>query len=443
MASLLLHDSVRIVPRARLLLFCHDEEYSRSDCRQANRVAGADLLQNGGAPVVRIFAARQKNNSGAIFPPAAGTAVLTMGDYCRLSGVAIDGGGLQMSGTTNGTSGTPNVITNLDPNLIKQVQTNDIVTAGDIGSGITVTGVNTGSASWGVIPTCMSPPCMILSAAPSGSNSELISFNGPSGVAIGGQRDTIDDHSLIENGFNNVFCINTNSEQAGLQLKEAQFARSGSDGLHLGGCPNVRVIGNIVIVSGGTAISYGGTDITVSNNSIEQSAGPGLDLTNAGKISVNGNFFDDNGQGLNGGPAIVIDNTSTASICNNHLTGNGEYASAAFPNPSQIYFAGNKDGIVFCGNAYGIESQSTDVTLKPAYVYDANPGTTLTNSHLYDSATPQVLGVYSPNAAPVLSQLYVPQVVPKQIIGFTLVNSGTTAVQMLAGTAADISILFV
>jgi hypothetical protein len=67
---------------------------------------------------------------GAEFPPVAGTAVLGMGDYCRLSGVTIDAGGLQMNGTTNGTTGLSSaIITNLDAKLIKQVQTGDIVTA--------------------------------------------------------------------------------------------------------------------------------------------------------------------------------------------------------------------------------------------------------------------------------------------------------------------------
>jgi hypothetical protein len=208
-----------------------------------------------------------------------------------------------------------------------------------------------------------------------------------------------------------------------------------------GAIPNIRVIDDVIQGSGGNAVRYGGTDITVSNNAIEQSAGTGLDLTNAGKVSVSGNFFDDNGQGLNGGPAIEINNTSTASICNNHLSGNGEYTSASFRSSAQIHFGGTNDGIAFCGNAYATEHQRGDATLKPSYVYDADPGAVLTSSHLYESPPPQVLGaIYSPGAQTVLSPLQVPQVVPRQINGYILANSSATAVQMTTGTAADSTI---
>jgi hypothetical protein len=405
----------------------------------ATQISGTD---NGGAPVVRIFAARQTNNMGAEFPPVAGTAVLGMGDYCRLSGVTIDAGGLQMSGTTNGTTGLSSaIVTNLDAALIKQVQLNDIVTAGDIPAGTTVTGVSaSATSSWGTAcyPTYPAP-CVTLSASIAVSHSELISFNGPSGVAIGGKRDTIDGHSLIENGFNNVFCINTSDAQPGLQLKDAQFARSGADNLALGGCPNIRLAGDVVLGSGARGVKFGGTDITVADSVIEQSGGTGLDLTGAKLVSVNGNWFDDNGLGLNGGPAIEINNTTTASVCNNHISGNGEYSAS----PAQIHFGGTNDGIVFCGNAYTAETQRGDATLKPSYAYDADPGTVLTNSHLYESPPPHVLGaIDSPNAVPILAPLQVPQIVPQQITGFTLANATSpTAVQMLPGTAADSSSL--
>jgi hypothetical protein len=57
-------------------------------------------------------------------------------------------------------------------------------------------------------------------------------------------------------------------------------------------------------------------------------------------VSVNGNFLDDNGKGLTGGPAVNIDNTAIASICNNHMTGNGEYS----PYPAQVHFGDANDG---------------------------------------------------------------------------------------------------
>jgi hypothetical protein len=104
-----------------------------------------------------------------------------------------------------------------------------------------------------------------------------------------------------------------------------------------------------------------------------------------------------------------IKNATTASICGNHLTGNGGDTAAS---SAQIYFDGTNDGIGFCGNVYGAESQTGDATLKPSYVYDANPGTVLTNSNLYENPAPQVLGVYTTAAAPILAPLQVPQPIP-------------------------------
>jgi hypothetical protein len=106
------------------------------------------------------------------------------------------------------------------------------------------------------------------------------------------------------------------------------------------------------------------------------------------------------------------------------MTGNGEYSAipAQIHFGAQIHLGGVNDGIDFCGNAYGTENQRGDVTLKPSFAYDADPGTVLTNSHLYESPKPQVLGVYSPNAVPILAPLQVPQIVTNQITGFTLAN---------------------
>lgn len=392
-------------------------------CPDNALIQGPATQTTGPAPPVRIFAAR--NQAGPTFSPNvaanSAAAVLTMGNRCRLSGVAVDASGLQLSGTTNGSA----TITNIQPNT-KQIQVGDVVTAADIPS-----------SPLAVVSTVVdSHTVTILGEVASGSNSELISFNGPNAVTIAGSRDTIDSYSLIENGYNNVFCSANSNLQAGLQLKDSLFSASGEDNLSLGGCPNVRVIGDVVSASGNRGIQFGGTDITVANGVIEQSASTGLDLGGATKVSVDSNFFDDNGKGLNGGPAIDINNTSIASICNNHMTGNGEYST----NIAQVHFGGANDGIEFCGNAYGTETEGSDATLKPSYTYYADTAALLTNSHLYESPTPQVLGVYStPHTAAILAPLQVPQVVPQQISGFTLSNSGAEAVQISAGTAADSS----
>ncbi|HEX4079801.1 MAG TPA: right-handed parallel beta-helix repeat-containing protein, partial [Rhizomicrobium sp.] len=264
-------------------------------CPDNALIQGLATQSTGASPLVRIFA--ERNPSGTSFASNAPAAVLTLGNRCRLSGVAVDGSGLQMNGTTNGTPATPSqYVTNLDPHQIGQIQLGDIATAADIPSSPSLTSVVGVSSSSGSLGTACYPtvpyPCVTLSTTVTTSHSELVSFNGPNAVSVIGSRDTIDGHSLIENGYNNVAC--TSTAMAGLQLKDSQFTSSGADDLALGGCPNVRVTGNVISGAGGRGVRFGGTDITVANNVIEQSAGTGLDLTGAEKLSVNGNFLDDN-----------------------------------------------------------------------------------------------------------------------------------------------------
>ncbi|HEY5047725.1 MAG TPA: hypothetical protein VII49_06900, partial [Rhizomicrobium sp.] len=80
------------------------------------------------------------------------------------------------------------------------------------------------------------------------------------------------------------------------------------------------------------------------------------------------------------------------------------------------------------------------MALGPSFVYDAAPGTVLTNTHLYDSPSPQAGGaVYSPAAAAILPQLQAPHVPLSQIAGLTLSNDLTTTSQVdfAPGEATD------
>jgi hypothetical protein len=204
---------------------------------------------------------------------------------------------------------------------------------------------------------------------------EFQTINNPWGTHDSAYRNS-------SNGYNNVYCPNTS--QYGLQLKDSQFIASGSDNISLpsssagttNGCANVRVTGNVLYFPGGRGVVFNYEDLTVSDNVVDHSAGIGLDLTGAGRVSVGGNFFDDSGRGANGGAAINIDNTAVASICNNRITGNGEYSV----NPAQIHFGGVNDEIDLCGNAYRTDQKPGDITLRPLYAYDADAGTVLTNA---------------------------------------------------------------
>jgi hypothetical protein len=87
---------------------------------------------------------------------------------------------------------------------------------------------------------------------------------------------------------------------------------------------------------------------------------------------------------------------------------------------------------------YTAENSGDDATLRPSYVYWADAGTVLTNSHLYESPTPGVLGaIYSPGASSILSPLQVPHLAPNAFSGFVMSNYGAQAVNIAAGEAAD------
>jgi hypothetical protein len=348
-------------------------------------------------------------------------AVLTALDYCRISGVAVDAGGfyLPVTGTTHTSS------TSIDglPSSISGVHIGNAVTGVDIPDNTTVTLVTT------------SPCCSVtISQAASLGHTETVNFYGPDALDIVGLRVTVDGFSALSGGHYNVNCGFVQAD--GPQIKDTQIKSSSSDNVHMtSNCANARLIGDIITQAGDKGVVFGGRDLTLADGVVEQSGGIGLDLTGATYASVTGNFFDDNGKGPSGGAAIEINGTSTVSICGNHISGNDEYST----KPAEIRFEGSNDGINLCGNTYAAESQTGDVTLKPDYVYDAAAGTVLTNSHLYETPTPHMRGIYSDNAAKVVAPLQVPRIVPNYLSGFTLSNDASKKINIAPGEAANSS----
>jgi hypothetical protein len=302
--------------------------------------------------------------------------------------------------------------------------------------------------------TCPSPPCA----------QENITFYGPDVVDVLDVRVTIDGFTGLSNGGNDLVCINTKAHGYGLQVKNAEIADAMNDDIHAeSGCPNVRFIGNIVSGAGkghgsgssntsgtgipqvcgpgsptcsGRGVRYSGVEMTIADGVVEESQGYGLDLDGTQKISVSAMHFQGNGLGGNGGAAIRIRNSFVVSICGNHMEGNGGDVA----NSAHIRFDGTLDNINICSNVYEPQSLA-DVPLRPLYVYDAAPGTVLTNMHIYDAPAPQASGqVYSPNALALLPQLQIPHVAQNAISGLTLSNStlppGPT-VNIAPGEASD------
>lgn len=364
----------------------------------------------------QIFAAA---TFSGLAPGNINQAVMTALDYCRLSGVAIDAGGfsLHVTGTTYTGSTTIDGL----PSSISGVHIGNAVTGVDIPDNTTVTLVTT------------SPCCSVtISQSANIGHMEAVNFYGPDALDIVGLRVTVDGFSALSGGHYNVNCGFVQAD--GPQIKDTQIKSSSSDNVHMtSNCANARLIGDIITQAGDKGVVFGGRDLTLSDGVVEQSGGIGLDLTGATYASVTGNFFDDNGKGPSGGAAIEINGASTISICGNHISGNDEYSAST----AEIRFAASNDGINLCGNVYAAEAQTGDVTLKPSYVYDADTGTVLTNSHFYESPTPQVLGIYSANAVGIVAPLQVPRLVPGYLDGLTLSNDTGKKINVAAGEAAD------
>lgn len=370
---------------------------------------------------------------------------------CRLSGVSVAGNGYYLP-TTGTVPATGNCITGVGSTV--GLQSGNYVVWASIPAQTVVQqiGMCSGANS---VTVSGSLSCS------SGCSNEPITFYGPDVVDVLANGVVIDGFSALSNGGNNLVCLNTVAKGAGLQVKDSQVASARNNNIVGGGCPDARFIGDRISAAGmgegggsgctstctfqacwslgttctGTGLYWGGDDLTLADGVIEESNGIGLDLETAQKISVSGMHFQGNGQSEYGGPAIQINGSHEISICGNHMEGNG---GAAIPS-AHFYFSGALDNVNICGNTYLAQSLANAV-FQPSYVYDAAPGTTVTNFHLYDSPAPQASGqIYTLNAGLILPQLQIPAVPQKHIAGLTLSNDGSVAnqIDISSGEATD------
>lgn len=277
-------------------------------------------------------------------------------------------------------------------------------------------------------------------------------------VDVYGQRVAIDSFSSLQDGRpDDLDCpandANPKGTYGGFKLKDSNAGGAAHINVKINGCPNSRLLGGIFSNAGQTNIDFSSVEGTIADGVVQESQGVGIDLTGASQVSIVGMHIQGNGMGTNAGQGtgagILINNANTISICGNHLEGNGGDADAPATLPaismysSQIYFSGTLDSINLCGNVYEPQVNNNDAALLPLYVYDADPGTIITNLHLHDSPSSQASGqVYSPVAAGVLPQLQVPHVPLGEISGLTLLNDSVSAadtVDIASGEASDSS----
>jgi hypothetical protein len=405
--------------------------------------AQTNLNDGSGSSPVRIFAAPLGTFSGVVGEPG----LMMASDYCRLSGIELDATGI--GNFYLQTMATP---------ANNSAMLSNVVSIAGVYPGMPISdGNNAIPHGTYVVSTAglVSPYTITMSknAACSPCASESVLVTGFDTLDIVGTHVSVENRTLLTGGYANLRCGGGLPYNDGLQVKNAEILNGFDEGINLGGCANIRLIGDLISGNGdggtvgstytppldGNGVYFAGQELTVADGVIEEAGGVGLNLNGAIQVSVQDMYFDQNGKFF-GNSAINIDNTSYATICGNHI-----HRSGGFPvtpvTASQIYFLGANDNINLCGNIYYPDYSGNEATLRPLYAYDAASNTTLTNTHLYEQPSPHASGqVLSPAAALLLAPLQVPQFT-NEITGLTLSNSSPSTpsaiVDIAAGSAAD------
>jgi hypothetical protein len=403
----------------------------------ANILAPSNLsVPTGGSPPVSITATSGFTDTDGI------GALMLANDFCRISGLSLNASNVganyqSLSGQVDATNANQidfPIGTIFSGFVVPGVPLIEPGTNGCLAQGAVVTQVN----------AMATPPNVIINSLGTLSCSDTFALTGFHALDLLGTHNTIDSHTELTGGFYDVFCKGPNA--AGLQVKDVEIVAAADDGLHLSSCSNIRLIDDLISGNGvgtissltgnGRGVSANGSDITITGGVIEQSGGIGLDIENGQQMSISNTYFDNNGKQL-GGSAVKIANSNTISLCGSHFHRSGGDVSGS----SHILFAGVTDSVNICGNVYLAGADGNhDPTLKPWYDYDVASGTEITNTHIYETATPQMAGVFSPAAATLIGNLQVPQITQSQFNGLTLSNDvayPNSIVDIATGQAAD------
>ena len=280
------------------------------------------------------------------------------------------------------------------------------------------------------------------------------------GTSYAAYNVVIDDHTLLADGYYNLYCGPTNGG-VGLQLKDAEFAGSWSDNVSVQ-CSNVRMIGDIFNMAGAdfktnigatppsqAGVHFLSDDLTLMGGVAESVDGPGISIEGAHNVSVTGMYFDENGETTDS-PAVLISSSTTnpvhtISICGNHFHENDWDSGAAGLATAHVRFytpptdPTSANDVDLCGNVYLIWNKGGSRVAYPNYVYDV-VGAAPTNVNLYENAVPQISGVFSPAAAADLPQSLVAPGPRAFITGLTLMNDSgavNSTIDIQPGVATD------
>ncbi len=451
-------------------LFCPPNATIRGDENQTNNGNGSNTN-----PRINFVAAAAPNFTGlSVQLPLSGSnyygsqAVLGLNAFCRVSGIAVTGNNFHAQTVSSINTGPTTTLTiaSGDTNLAS-VAVGNAVYATDVANGNILT--SDGTVVVGIAGSTCGTTCTVTVSQPVAADSGHgadVTFFGPDAVDVLGNANTvtIDGFTALQNGRYDLFCgiPLANESVTALRVQNTHLQSAMQHGMYIpGSCDNTRLMDNNVSqagtaaaksassyglpVVGGDGIWYGGFEASIEGGIVQDSAGAGIRLAGAHQMSVTGIAIIGNGSQDGGGDAsagIAIDQSHDITICNNHFAGNGGIDA----DSAQIYFNGSTDpvdDVNLCGDVYVTKTpgnRSANADIAPLYVYDADPQSTLTNIHIYETAAQPAISVFSPNAQPLLQAALTPQFTNNQIGGFTLQNAGTIPSQQITvqpGSAAD------
>ena len=280
-----------------------------------------------------------------------------------------------------------------------------------------------------------------------------------------GKSNLVDQHSYLAKGFHNVVAVGGG---ANFEAYDSSFNSSYDDNVIIA-TPNAKVIRNSLAGAGtgfdpkattplsGTNLKFGGVDIVIADNIIQQAAGWGVNLVKARSVRMTGNFFDNNGRSipstattLSPTGALAISSSAHVTVCGNTFSESAAGSEGISGlTAAHVYFMGNDDSVSFCGNVYlpivtsasnaSGNSDFSSVLIHPDYSFDAAPGTSVTNVSIADNPAPQNMSFLSPQATQVLNESISNKLIPGYISGLGLSITGLTTVEIAAGTGTDSS----
>lgn len=254
-------------------------------------------------------------------------------------------------------------------------------------------------------------------------------------------NNSVLNHSLLYGGLNGFNC-----EQPGadIEIYDSSISHSADDGISCG-APNSKFQRNVIASVGNNGIGYNGTQSLIEDNIIEESGSDGIQCHNGSQVGIVGNYIDNNGLGYtsggttSGGYGVHVYGCQAVSISGNQFHRSDAYDETAGNKTAQVWFDGQNDSVSMAGNVNYVGNDFNSTAMRPDYDVEMGSNAVVTNFSYADSATPQNVGAFGPNALSALGTLQAsaPQ---NYFTGLVTTNSsGSAKLSVLPGEVMDSS----